>query len=218
MVLQWISTVADVLGVTMDGITFVDRIVKNGKENGDPLKLLCIMREPTAAWKRVHLDYCALRPSLERVSNCIHNGKGVIKTKVNAHELQIAFQDKGLYRAVLDHERKLSVSMAHIELSFKAPDVIKKINAIDNERIRTALEQIKSEKEQVEQLHKSMCSFFRNVSNIIDKPRWDDSDVSLIIEGRRIYTNDCVAVVDSTDVIVMKLLEIYEVAFNALSQ
>ena len=45
---QWISIVADVLGVGMDSITFLDKFVKSGKES-DPLKLLCIMHGTASA-------------------------------------------------------------------------------------------------------------------------------------------------------------------------
>lgn len=51
---QWISVVADILGVGMDAISFIDRYADKGKER-DPLKLLCIMHGPTAAWKEIHL-------------------------------------------------------------------------------------------------------------------------------------------------------------------
>ena len=66
--------------------------------------------------------------------------------------------------------------------------------------------------------HKEMCEFFKNIKDIIDKQRWDDNDVAIVTGARRLYKSEYEAMIDYTDSAVMGMLDIYEVAFEALGK
>lgn len=214
MDLKIISTVAQILGVSLQSIDFINKRWKIDDDN--PLRLLCIMYSPMFSWKSIHLHYCTLTPSMDKLLNVTNNGNGLPKKSVQPSTLQTVFQDANLYRAVLNIKDNLETAFNEINLSFRGQDISRKINEINEEKIRVALRRINDQKNNVIAAHKRICDFFLKVSDFIDKQRWDDTDAAFILSHRRIYKDDCKSIVDSTDIVIMELLNIYDVAFNAL--
>lgn len=216
MDMQWIGTVASLLGVGMQAYDFIDRNW-NSKHGTDPLKLLCIMHAPTEAWKKIHLEYTQLSKSMQKIYNDTHNKNGTLIQVVDPSILQRTFQESSLYDAVRNFEPRLAVSMENITLSFQGANIDRKINSVDNEKVKLALKNIYNSKSNVETIHKKICTLFRNVSSFIDEPEWTDNNVSIITRARSLYKLECNTVIDYTDAIIMGMLDIYEVAINAMS-
>lgn len=214
MDLKTFSAVAQILGVSLQSIDFINKRWKIDDDN--PLRLLCIMYSPMFSWKSIHLYYCTLTPSMDKLLNATNNGNGLPKRSIQPCTLQAVFQDVNLYRAVFHLKDNLETALNEIDLSFRGQDISRRINEIDEEKIRVALGKINDQKNNVIAAHKRICEFFRKVSEFIDKQRWDDNDAAFILSNRRIYKDDCKSIVDSTDIVIMELLNIYDVAFNAL--
>lgn len=213
--LEYISQLAGILGVGLQGYEFIDKIIKN-KEVSSAVKLLYIMQTPTQAWKEIHLQYCVLRVSTDKIYSATHTSNGNAKKSVSASELQKVFQDPILYKAVSNLRKDLVVSVNNIGLSFVGADIDKSIQRVDNEKIRFALEKIHDSQKRALEVHEHVCNFFGRVEEFIDNPKWDDSNAGYILGARKIYKMECSSMIDYTDMIIMKLLDIYEVAFSAL--
>lgn len=213
--LSYLSTVADLLAVGMQGYEFIDKLVKDPR-GSDSLKLLYIMQTPTLSWKKIHVAYSGLIPSMRKIYNATHNKNGSAKRNIVPSSLQTVFQDTVLYKSVFDLEPSLKVSMENISLSFSGTDIKKKIDSVTDDKIRMALANINSTKSQAEKVHKDVCEFFGHISTFIDKPVWDDNDVSYILNARKIYKMEAESMLDYTDQIIIGLLEIYEVAFMVM--
>ena len=98
MDLNTISTVAQILGVSLQSIEYINKRWKISEDN--PLRLLCIMYGPTYSWKSVHLQYCTLAPSMDKVYSATNNTNGLPKKYVQPSIVQAVFQDVNMYRAV----------------------------------------------------------------------------------------------------------------------
>lgn len=217
MDLNSVAAIAKILGVGMQAYDFINKLGRKQNES-DAISLLCIMYEPTYAWKSVHLEYCALRHSMKKIYAETHNTNGIAKRVINAQRIQTVFQEPNLYRSVFHLENDLRVPMEHIDLSFSPRDFNEQMSKIEDVKIRSALQRIKNTKNEVVNTHKEVCEFFKNIKDIIDKQRWDDNDVAIVTGARRIYKSEYEAMIDYTDSAVMGMLDIYEVAFEALSK
>lgn len=218
MVLDWIGVVAEIFGVAMDSVLFVEHFITRRNKNmvSDPLKLLYLMKGPTSVWKQVHLQYSVIRPSFEKLNRFMHDKEGIPKKKIDTKKIQTIFCDPTFADAVYKHELKLEESMRIISRSFSNADIEEKLSSISNEGIRNALITIYEYKREIERIHIDVCDFFKLVRVLLMKIRWNDDDISVIKKYSKIYTNDCNAIIDYTDIVVMKVLEIYEFALNAL--
>lgn len=74
-------------------------------------------------------------------------------------------------------------------MSFCGNDIISKINKVNNEKIRFALEEIRDSKDRAMVVHTDACKFFDDISKFVDNKTWNDSDVGYILNARKLYKN-----------------------------
>ena len=215
MTLESIAAIAKILGVGMQGHEFVKGLISK-KSESDALGLLSIMYKPTHAWKTIHLEYCTLRESMKKLYTETHNSNGLAKRNINPNSIQEVFQEAALYRLVLHLEKDLKSPIEYINESFKPEDVGEQLSKIEEVKILTSLEKIGNVKDQVIRTHEEVCNFFSKVSVIIDKQRWDDTDIAMVMGARRLFKMECDTMIDYTDNAVMGMLDIYEFAFEIL--
>ena len=219
MLQEW-AAIAQIIGVTMQGIDFAKSRTKPDKSSMrdyfNAMQALMGIKHPLVAWKQLHMGYSALRPCFERLYNELSNPDGTPKRveDILPRNLQDILNTPTIYNSLFNIDQSVGVAIAtlsQIQSVREATEedylaLAKKGGKMSTftftlRRLNTALDNALIQ-------HHSFVEFSKKARSYVSKDSWDAGDVRFFHNNRMLFYNIVNSMLTQTDAALMTLLEI----------
>lgn len=219
MLQEW-SAVAQIIGVTMQGIDFAKSRFKPDKNDlqnySDALEALVGIRHPLVAWKQLHMGYSSLRTSFERIYNELSNPDGTPKRvdDILPRKLQDIFNTPTIYNSIFNIDQVVGVAIATLtQIQAERNATEENYSAVMRQGGRMSaltynLRSLNHALDNALRQHERFLQFAETTRKYIAKESWDTNDVRFF-HNNRLFLQDVInQMLVQTDAALMTLLEI----------